>query len=115
MYPMRSQYPTLFESLGRAPNAPLMTWCFNLVESRGSAVGYAVIAALTGVMGVVLGLVGWRFAALKDKLYEELGPIKYAILIGLLLCMMGVLGKVVLRLLFGVKYLISIPAFSFNI
>ena len=29
--------------------------------------------------------------------------------------MLGVLGKIVLRLLFGIKYLISFPTFNFNI
>jgi hypothetical protein len=29
--------------------------------------------------------------------------------------MMGVLGKIMLRLLFGIKYLISLPMFNFNI
>jgi hypothetical protein len=29
--------------------------------------------------------------------------------------MVGVLGKIVLRLAFGIKYLISLPAFNFNI
>ena len=56
-----------------------------------------------------------RFAKFKDRMYEELGPIKYAIVMGLFLMMMGVLGKIVLRLLFGIKYLISLPAFNFNI
>ena len=44
-----------------------------------------------------------------------LGPVKYAIVMGLLLMMLGVLGKIALRLLFGVKYLISFPAFNLNI
>jgi len=29
--------------------------------------------------------------------------------------MMGVLAKIVLRLLFGIKYLMSLPDFNFNI
>ena len=55
------------------------------------------------------------FGKFKDTLYETLGPIKYAIVMGLLLMMVGVLGKILLRLLFGIKYLISLPAFNFNI
>jgi hypothetical protein len=66
-------------------------------------------------VGAALGWMGMGFARFKDRLYEELGPVKYAIVMGLLLMMMGVLGKIVLRLLFGIKYLISWPAFNFNI
>ena len=55
------------------------------------------------------------FAKFKDRMYENLGIVKYTIVISLFLMMMGVLGKIILRLLFGVKYLISLPMFNFNI
>ena len=114
-YPLRSRYPTLFEGLGRSINAPVMSWMFHLVQQSGATAGYAVIVGVIGVVGLALGAVGVVFGKFKDRMYEELGPIKYAIVIGLLLMMTGVLGKIVLRLLFGIKYLISIPMFNLNI
>ncbi|MBI4004017.1 MAG: cytochrome b N-terminal domain-containing protein [Candidatus Omnitrophica bacterium] len=114
-YPDRSRYPTLFESLGHAVNAPVMMALFQFVERAGPAAGYSLIAAIIGVLGLALGGLGMIFAKLKDRMYDELGLIKYTIVMSLLLMMMGVLAKIVLRLLFGVKYLISIPTFSFNI
>ncbi|MBI4597397.1 MAG: cytochrome b N-terminal domain-containing protein [Candidatus Omnitrophica bacterium] len=106
--------PPLFEALGRSRNAPVISWMYGLVQAHG-AIGYAVIVVAVSAFGVILGGIGIRFAALKHRLYEELGPIKYAIVMGLLLMMTGVLGKILLRLLFGVKYLIHFPSLNFNI
>jgi hypothetical protein len=114
-YPLRSPYPTLFEALGHAGNAPVMMGLYQLVQQVGPTLGYSLIAALTLALGTGLGLAGLQAARFKDQMYDELGPIKYAIMMGLLLMMVGVLGKVALRLLFGLKYLISFPAVSFNI
>jgi quinol-cytochrome oxidoreductase complex cytochrome b subunit len=114
-YPFRSKYPTLFESLGHAPNAPVMSSLYNLVQSAGPVVGYGAIAAVILVVGLIFGWIGMKLAPSKDALFENLGPIKYIIVATLLLAMFGVLGKVVLRLLFGIKYVFSLPAFSFNI
>jgi len=114
-YPLRSRYTTLFEALGRSINAPVMSALFQWVQQVGPAAGAVLIALIAGVVGIGLGAVGMAFGKFKDRMYEQLGPIKYTIVIGLFLMMMGVLGKIVLRLLFGVKYLISIPTFNFNI
>jgi quinol-cytochrome oxidoreductase complex cytochrome b subunit len=114
-YPLRSRYSTLFEALGRSTNAPLVWAMYQLTQHAGPSAGYAVIAVAIGLVGLALGWVGMAFAKFKDRMYEELGPLKYAIVIGLLLMMMGVLAKIILRLLFGVKYLISLPSFNFNI
>ena len=114
-YPVRSRYTTLFEALGRSRNAPAVSWMYHLVQQLGPAAGYSAIAVIIGVVGIALGWIGMQFAKFKDRMYEELGPVKYAIVIGLFLMMMGVLAKIALRLLFGVKYLISWPAFNFNI
>ena len=114
-FPLRSRYTTLFEALGRSKNAPIVSMMYQLVQSQGPAVGYAVIAALIGIAGLALGGLGIWFGRFKDTLYEDLGPVKYAVVMGLLLMMVGVLGKITLRLAFGVKYLISLPAFNFNI
>ena len=113
-FPLRSRYTTLFEALGRSSNAPAVSAMYHLVQQMGG-IGYALIAAGIGVVGLGLGALGMAFGKFKDTLYETLGPIKYAIVIGLLLMMVGVLGKIILRLLFGIKYLISLPAFNFNI
>ena len=114
-YPSRSQYTTLFEALGRSRNAPVVSGMYGLVGQLGPAIGYALIAVMIGLVGLLLGWAGMRFAKLKDRLYDELGLIKYSVVISLLLMMMGVLGKIVLRLAFGIKYLISLPMFNFNI
>ncbi len=114
-YPLRSRYTTLFAALGHAKNAPLVMACYQLVEQVGPTLGFSLIGLVVLALGATLGWLGVAFAKLKDRLYEELGPIKYAVVIGLVLLMMGVLGKIVLRMLFGIKYLISLPAFSFNI
>jgi quinol-cytochrome oxidoreductase complex cytochrome b subunit len=114
-YPMRSKYTTLFEALGRSVNAPVVSWMYTLVHNLGPAIGYGAIALLIAATGAGLGWMGIRFGQFKDKMYEEMGLIKYSIVIGLYLMMMGVLGKIILRLLFGIKYLVSLPQFNFNI
>jgi len=88
---------------------------YQLVQRLGPSSGYPLIGLLVGLAGLALGWAGVRFARFKDRLYAQLGPLKYAIVMGLLLMMMGVLAKIALRLLFGIKYLLSLPAFNFNI
>ncbi len=114
-YPLRSQYPTLLEALGHAKNAPVMVLLSQLMDSLGRPAGLAVIAGLVGVTGLCLGWLGMQIASLKDRMFDEMGLIKYTIVMGLLLLMFGVLGKVILRLAFGIKYLIHFPAVSLNI
>ncbi len=114
-YPLRSQFPTLREALGRSLNAPVVTFMDRVIRESAPWLGVTFMVGLIGGVGVGLGMLGIRFGQFKDRLYEQLGPIKYAIVIGLLLMMLGVLGKILLRLLFGIKYLISLPMFNFNI
>ena len=113
-YPLRSRYTTLFEALGRCRNAPVVSGMYQLVQQFGAG-GYAGIAAIIGVTALALGLLGMAFGRLQDRLFDELGLIKYSLVIGLFLMMMGVLGKILLRLLFGIKYLIHLRMFNFNI
>lgn len=47
--------------------------------------------------------------------YQALGPLKYVIVVGLLLLMFFVPIKIILRLAFNVKYVVSFPQFNFNI
>ncbi|MBI2884853.1 MAG: cytochrome b N-terminal domain-containing protein [Candidatus Omnitrophica bacterium] len=114
-YPLRSRYTTLFEALGHAPNAPFMSWLYRTVEALGPALGTGLVVACILALGGALGFLGLKFATFKDRMYDELGPVKYSLVMGLFLMMMGVLGKLALRLLFGMKYLITFPALSFNI
>ena len=113
-YPMRSRYTTLFEALGRCANAPVVSSMYHLVQRFGQG-GYLGIAAIIAAAALVLGALGMAFAKLKDRMFDQLGLLKYSLVIGLFLMMMGVLGKVALRLLFGIKYVISLPMFNFNI
>lgn len=114
-YPAQSRYPTLFESLGRSRNAPVMAAMFSLVQNLGPTAGYFLIAAGVVVLGVLLGWGGMVLGKFKDRLFDEVGLLKYTLVISLSLMMFGVLGKIALRLLFGIKYLIHLPIFSFNI
>ena len=114
-FPLRSQYPTLLESLGRSNNAPVVTMMYQTLQRQGPAVGFSLITAIIVAVGLCIGWMGIQFGKLKDHLYDELGPIKYAMIMGLFLLMMGVLAKIMLRLLFGIKYLLSYPTVNFNI
>jgi hypothetical protein len=114
-YPLRSRYTTVFEALGRSTNAPVVQGMYALVQGAGWAVGGAIIALMIFGTGAALGWLGVLFGRFKDKMYDELGLIKYTIIMSLLMMMMGVMGKILLRLLFGVKYLFSLPSFNFNI
>lgn len=49
------------------------------------------------------------------KIFKNLGLIKYVMMILLLLLMIGVPLKIILRLLFNIKYIFSLPQFNFNI
>lgn len=114
-FPVRSRYATLFESLGRSINAPVMQGLYGAVQRWGPIIGYGMIIAVVASSGLILGWIAINFARLKDRLYDQLGLIKYAVVMGLFLMMMGVLGKIMLRLLFGIKYIVSYPNFNFNI
>jgi hypothetical protein len=46
------------------------------------------------------------------ELYRALGPVRYIIACTFVLLMFGVIGKILLRLLFHVKYIITTPYFS---
>jgi len=114
-FPLRSRYTTLFEALGRSINAPVVSSMYGLVQQLGPSAGYGAIAVLIALVGAALGWAGMQFGKFKDQLFEDLGLVKYSVVIGLYLMMMGVLAKIVLRLLFGIKYLFSLPMFNFNI
>jgi hypothetical protein len=114
-YPLHSEYTRVLEALGRSGNAPAAQGMYQMVQHFGPMIGYSVLAGLVAVAGLSLGWLGMAFGRFKDRLYAELGEVKYAIVMGLFLLMMGVLAKIMLRLLFGLKYLISLPSFGFNL
>ena len=114
-FPSRSRFTTLFEALGRSQNAPVMQGMYWAVQQLGPGVGDAVNAAIVAVSGLLLGWIGVLFGRLKDRLYDELGLVKYTVVIGLFLMMTGVLGTILLRLLFGIKYIFSLSQFNLNI
>ena len=102
----------LFAALGTAKNAPVMVLLYQLAGGIGAP---ATMALVLLIFGSVLGWLSWFAMPSKDRLLDQLGPLKYAIVMGLLLLMFGVVGKIVLRLLFGIKYLIAFPGVSLNI
>lgn len=51
-------------------------------------------------------------AVLKKDFYRRVGPVKYTVMTSLILMMFGVLGKIVLRLVFNIKYVVVTPWFN---
>jgi hypothetical protein len=64
-----------------------------------------------------LGLMPPLLARLKffKQMYEQMGHVRYMIMIYLLLIMASLPIKMYLRWLFNLKYLVAIPEFFFNI
>lgn len=72
---------------------------------------------LSPVLGVIL-LAGYFSLGLtvpvvvNRKLVSKLGVIRYGLVMFLLLAMLGLVGKIFLRLIFGVKYMLTTPWFN---
>lgn len=82
-----------------------------------TAIGLMLPVALPSVLGSKAAE-GSRLRALCDGLkefYEKRGPTIYVIEMLLLLMMIGIPVKMILRLFFNVKYILTIPAFNLNI
>ena len=73
------------------------------------------MVGIVAVTAILFGLGAVGFGRFKDRLWSQLGLVKYAVVIGLLLLMAAVPAKILLRLLFGVKYIVSFPTVSLNI
>ena len=87
-----------------------MKWSWRI----GRILGIDVKLHMTFLL--LLGWVGVRFGRFKDHLYAELGSLKYTVVMVLFLTtVVAVLGKIALRLLFGIKYILSFPGVNFNI
>jgi hypothetical protein len=72
--------------------------------------GFVLVIAYLGAMPPLLA----RLKFFK-KMYEEMGHIRYMIMIYLLLIMASLPIKMYLRWLFNLKYIVAIPEFFFNI
>ena len=70
-----------------------------------NAAGLLLLAAYYGA-----GL--WLPILLRRKFYEKLGPTKYFIQMFFMLTAFGVFFKIVLRLLFNIKYILQTPWFN---
>ena len=71
--------------------------------------GFLLVGAYLFVLPAVL-----RFTVFK-RMYEQMGGLRYGVMIFLLLLMALMPIKMVLRWLFNLKYIIGIPEYFFNI
>jgi hypothetical protein len=92
---------------------PPDTWSFTTAPTPGSADKPAIIGGL--LLALYFGAGMLVPAKLFPNFYKGLGVIKYAIVMGLLLLMIGIPIKVILRLGFAIKYVFSIPQVNLNI
>ncbi len=92
---------------------PPDTWSFTTSPVEGSLDKPLWPGAL--LLGAYFGLGLYLPKVLFKNFYQQLGLIKYSIVMGLLLLMMGVLIKIFLRNVFAIKYILAIPEFNFNI
>ncbi|MCZ6602746.1 MAG: cytochrome C [Planctomycetota bacterium] len=70
------------------------------------------ILLILGYFLITPGLLAKTY--MKD-FYKKMGPIRYSVMITLLLCMAGVVIKMYLRWIFNLKYIVAIKEFFFNI
>src|SRR5688572_13256568 len=85
------------------PGAPLPHW---LVREW---LGFVLVFAYLAVVPVVLGFTVFR------RMYEQMGAIRYVIMVQLLLFMALMPIKMVLRWAFNLKYFIYLPEFNANL
>ena len=77
-----------------------------------------LVREMFGILATVLYLTITPFVLAKTvlkKMYVQLGLIRYAVLMVLLLPMMGLLLKMLLRWSFNLKYIIAIPEYFLNV
>ena len=68
------------------------------------------------LIAVYYTLLPWLFSkTLLKRIYQKLDPVRYSILVTLLLTMLALPIKMYLRWAFNLKYLVAIPEFFFNI
>lgn len=64
------------------------------------------------IIGLYFLVIPWLIAKVHRKFYEELGPIRYAVTMILLLLLMSLPIKIILRLTINLKYLMVTPWFN---
>jgi hypothetical protein len=71
----------------------------------------AMVFGAVCVVGFIVGppAVYWKARVNKSEILQKLGPVRYWITAALFMMMMGTVVKVVLRLLFNVKYVFASP------
>jgi hypothetical protein len=105
--------PALYQGLGTSQNAPIQQAIYGQAGMGPMRIVWMSVLVLIGA--ALFTWTGRKFAHLKGDLWKQLGAMKYMIVMSLLLMMFGVMGKIALRLLFGVKYVLSFPVYNFNI
>lgn len=78
------------------------------LRNMPNAVGALFLAGYGG-LGMLLPVLVFR------KFYRTLGPIRYSLVMFFVLAMFFVPVKIVLRNCFAIKYIVSFPAFGFNV
>ena len=92
---------------------PPDTWSFTL-SPRAGTLDKSVWPGVL-LVGAYFGLGMYLPKRWFPKFYEQLGLIKYSIVMGLLLLMIAVPIKVFLRMVLAIKYIVSFPSVDFNI
>lgn len=95
-----------------------MPWeAWDLHRPVGTVAGLHNMPNVVGILFLlgygVLGMLLPRF--LFKRFYETLGPVRYGVVMFFVLVMLFVPVKIILRNVFAIKYIVSFPAFSFNI
>lgn len=93
---------------------PWQAWDYHRISKAGAMHNMPNWAGLALVLGY--GGIGMLLPKLCFKdFYKKLGPIKYVVVMSLVLLMFFVPVKIVLRNFFNIKYIISFPDFNLNL
>jgi len=92
---------------------PPATWSFTTAPRPGSH-DKSVIPGVVLVLGYFAAMLALP-KRIWPKFYEQLGAVKYVIVMALLACMIGVPIKMFLRIGLAIKYVLSVPQVNFNI
>ena len=67
---------------------------------------------LIGYFGILPGLLA---KTVLKEYFTKMGPVRYSVMVILLLCMAGLVIKMYLRWIFNLKYIVAIPEYFFNV